>query len=73
VRVVYTGGAGETIWYFSTKDYLPRRRVRPFTSPQGAGTFEYVLTDLEVSPKVEDSLFTLNLPEGYERIDDFAP
>ena len=73
VHVVYTGGQGETTWYFSTKDFLPRRRIRHISGQQGEGTIENVITDLKVSPKVEDALFTLNLPEGYEQIDDFAP
>ena len=73
VRVVYTGGQGESTWYFSTKDFLPRRRTQHFSGQQGEGKIERVITDLQISPKVEDALFTLNLPEGYEQIDDFAP
>ncbi len=74
IRVVYSDRRGESIWYVSTEDHLPRKRVRKFTDPQqGEGSIEVTITDLEVDPEVEPDTFKLELPEGYEKIDDFAP
>jgi hypothetical protein len=74
IHVVYTVGGQESTWYFSTKDYLPRRRIRHVTGRQGGkGTFEVTVSDLEINPKLEPGLFKLSLPDGYEQIDDFAP
>ncbi len=74
VHVVYSGGQGESTWFFSTEDYLPRRRVRHFNVPdQGEGTLEITITDLEIDPEVEPETFKMKLPEGYEKVDDFAP
>jgi len=74
IHVKYAGGAGESIWFFSKNDYLPRRRVQIFNIPgQGEGTLEITITKLEVNIEPEDDLFSMKLPEGYEQIDDFAP
>ena len=74
IHVSYGGGAGESTWFFSKKDYLPRRRVRHFTVPeQGEGTLEIDVSQLEVNIEPDEGLFRLKLPEGYEQIDDFAP
>ena len=74
VHVVYRGGGGESTWYFSTEDLLPRRRIRHFDIPgQGQGTLEITITDLEIDPEVDAETFQVKLPEGYEKVDDFAP
>jgi outer membrane lipoprotein-sorting protein len=74
IHVKYAGGAGESIWFFSKNDFLPRRRVQMFNIPdQGDGTLEITITKLEVNIEPEDDMFLLKLPEGYEQIDDFAP
>ena len=73
IRVVYPGGQGESRWFFATTDNLPRRRVQMFKSPQGEGAIERTLSKIEIDPELPESLFVLQLPEGYERIDDFAP
>ena len=73
IRVVYPGGQGESRWFFGTRDNLPRRRVQMFKSPQGEGAIERTLSKIEVDPELPESLFKLQLPEGYQRIDDFAP
>jgi hypothetical protein len=73
IHVVYSGGRGESTWFFSTEDFLPRRRIRHLTTPQGDGTIDVTITDLEIDPEVGADTFTLKLPEGYEKIDDFAP
>ncbi|HXV75908.1 MAG TPA: DUF2092 domain-containing protein [Candidatus Polarisedimenticolaceae bacterium] len=73
IRVVYSSGQGESIWYFSKTDYTPRGRVRVFNTPQGEGTITVTIENLEIDPKVDATLFVMNLPAGYEEIDDFAP
>ena len=73
IRVVYPGGQGESRWFFATTDNLPRRRIQMFKSPQGEGAIERTISKIEVDPELPESLFKLQLPEGYARIDDFAP
>lgn len=73
VQVVYPQGRGKATWYFSTEDYLPRRRMLEFETPQGSGTLEQTLANIEPNYAITESMFTLELPEGYEQIDDFAP
>jgi outer membrane lipoprotein-sorting protein len=74
VFVEYAGGQGKSTWFFGTSDYLPRRRVLLFSlGDQGEGSVTIEIKKLEIDPKVDPSLFTMNLPEGYERVDDFAP
>jgi hypothetical protein len=73
IRVAYSGGRGESVWYFAKSDLLPRRRVQKFNTPQGDGAIERTLADLEIDPEVPEALFAFKLPEGYEQIDDFAP
>jgi len=77
VRVEYGGPAeGQvTDWWFSTKDFLPRRADRVQTDPtsgQQAGT-KLVITGLEINPKADEKAFALVVPAGYEKVDDFAP
>ncbi len=74
IHVTYAGGRGESTWFFAKKDLLPRRRVRHFSIPgQGAGSIEINVSKLETNLELDESLFVLKLPEGYEQIDDFAP
>lgn len=73
INVVYSGGRGRSTWYFSTEDYLPRRRDQHISGQAGEGTISIVITELEVNPKIDQDLFVMKLPEGYEQIDDFAP
>ncbi len=74
IRVVYSGNQGESIWLFSKKDHLPRRRIQKFSIPgQGEGSVERTVTKLEVNPQLDPKLFDFQLPEGYQKIDDFAP
>ncbi len=64
----------ESIWYFSTKDYLPRRRDTLFTNRQGATSrYTITLTDLVVGPTIDDNTFKLVVPEGFTETDEFAP
>ncbi len=62
-------------WWFSTKDFLPRRSDRTRTNPQTGekGGGKLVITGLEVNPKVDAKDFKFTVPEGYTKVDDFAP
>ena len=74
IHVVYAAGNQESHWFFSTKDYLPRRRDSIFTGQDGQRQGrQVILTSLEVDPKFEKSPFKLVLPEGFTKTDDFAP
>jgi hypothetical protein len=74
IHVVYPDQRGQAEWCISKKDFLPRSRVDVCRTPDGqeAGRRQ-VLTRLVVDPKLDDGSFKLNLPKGYEQIDDFAP
>lgn len=72
IDVFYTGGRGHTTWLFSKKDFLPRGRIMHFTGERN-GTIVRELFDVQADPDVDASAFAFKLPEGYERIDDFAP
>ena len=75
VHVVYAAPqAPQATWYFSKKDFLPRRRVDEYTLPDGAkGTMTRTIKNLVVDPKLDKDTFKLKLPEGYTKTDDFAP
>jgi len=74
IHVAYAEGQGESTWFFSRDDYLPRRGVQTFDmGPRGEGTLERTIHDLEVNPEIDDAVFVMTLPEGYEQIDDVAP
>ena len=74
VHVSYGGDFGDGVWFFSKKDFLPRRLERTFPSQGGAtGGRQTTLTDLVVSPKLDKDPFKLTLPEGFTKTDDFAP
>ena len=64
----------ESIWYFSTKDFLPRRRDTLFKNRQGeTSRYTITLTDLVVGPTIDDNTFKLVVPEGFTETDEFAP
>ena len=75
VHVVYVNNRQEAIWHFSKKDFLPRGRMD--INKDESGTIvrqsQRFLTNLEVDPKLDDSLFKVKVPEGYTKTDDFAP
>ena len=61
-------------WFFSTKDFLPRRVDRLFTrGGQPRGGTSLVVTSLKLDPVNAEKLFRFHLPDGFARIDDFAP
>lgn len=64
----------EAVWYFSKKDFLPRRVDRIRMSPTSEhGASQLTVTDLVVDPKATDDSFKLAVPEGFEKTDEFAP
>jgi hypothetical protein len=75
VHVVYQAPqAPQATWYFSKKDFLPRRRVDEWALPTGEkGTMTRTVKNLVVDPKLDENTFKLKLPEGYTKTDDFAP
>jgi hypothetical protein len=52
------------VWFFSVKDFLPRRVDRDL-GPQGKT--RHVLRKLEVDPKFEKNPFDADAPEGFEK------
>jgi outer membrane lipoprotein-sorting protein len=74
VYVQYASAQQEAVWHFSKKDFLPRARLDIFKGPDGTENKQLkTISHLEVDPKIGDDAFKFSLPEGYERIDDFAP
>lgn len=64
----------ELLWYFSKKDFLPRKVVRIYKNPEDEeGTTELTVLDLVVSPKLDKDLFKLVVPPGHTKTDEFAP
>jgi len=75
VFVEYSQAGLEADWYFSAKDFLPRRVDRAGTDPTSGkkGGGKLIVTGLELNPKVDEKTFKLSVPEGYTKVDDFAP
>ncbi|GEM_PF-1428349 len=70
VFVKYLSGEQEAVWYFSKKDYLPRRVDRKRRSMDGATLDNtWVVTNLKIDAKAEDEAFKLRVPEGFTRVD----
>ena len=56
------------------RNFLPRQRIDLYTLPDNTtGTVTKTVTNLVVDPKFDEKSFTLKLPEGYTKTDDFAP
>lgn len=64
-------GAQQSRWYFSTKDFLPRRVERIF--PKRESGQDKVVKNLKVVPSISADVFKFKLPDGYKQVDDFAP
>lgn len=64
-------------WYFSKKDWLPRKVVRIYNNrkdPEGEpGTTELTISRLVLNPKLSKNPFKLVVPPGFTKTDDFAP
>ena len=64
----------EANWFFSKKDFLPRKVERNFTNRSGEkGGSELTIFNLNTAPKMDASTFKLIVPEGFTKTDDFAP
>ena len=65
---------GEILWWFSTKDLLPRRRKVVWVNDRfEEAALDWVLSDLKVDPKLEKDPFKFVLPDGYKKTDQQAP
>lgn len=74
IFVQYANVDQGAVWHFSKKDFLPRARRNMFKGPDGAERGDYrEITNLVVDPKLDGAFFKLTLPEGFEKVDDFAP
>lgn len=73
IHVIYAGGQGEAVWFFSVKDHLPRRVERLNLAGPGSGSTELELHNLSVDPKFTVDPFTVVVPEGFTKTDDPAP
>ncbi len=74
IHVVYARAAGEAVWFFSEKDFLPRRVDRVRTNAQGQkASTQLTLTDVVVDPKFKRDPFKVVVPEGFTKTDEFAP
>lgn len=74
IHVIYSMAQQEATWYFSERDFLPRRvdRIRTNAGGQKAST-QLTLTDVVVDPKFKRDPFKLVVPEGFTKTDEFAP
>jgi len=77
VLVNYGEDAGEGLWALSKTDFLPRRVERTFPQANGEkGGRLVTLTNVVVNPKPPlDGVdpFTLVVPAGFKKTDEFAP
>lgn len=55
-------------WCFGVEDHLPRRVERIDSDVDGMwGATVLTVTKLEANPEIDPAIFTLEIPEGYER------
>jgi len=54
-------------WYFGAEDHLPRRVERLQTVNGRAGALVLTARNLDLNPQFEEEVFTIEVPEGYER------
>lgn len=74
IRVKYSTTEQWATWFFSTKDYLPRRVLREFPQADGqvAGR-DLILSNVAADPKLDKDAFAAKVPAGFKKTDDFAP
>jgi len=72
IHVVY-GEGQEATWCFSKKRFIPLRRIDIRQRDGKTMTMQKTLTNVVLDEKVDESMFKLAVPAGYEKIDDFAP
>ena len=69
-----TSDTNRVAWFFSKKDFLPRRVDRFRKNREGEeGTTSLVLTGLSIDLTFRPEPFRLRVPSGYKRTDEFAP
>ena len=77
VLIEYKQAPQKAVWFFSTKDGLPRRVDRFIPGgrePDAKGTWTQLhVTKLEPGAKIDAEVFKLKVPEGFEKTDDPAP
>jgi hypothetical protein len=73
IEVKYAGTPQVATWYFSTKDFLPRRVERSQQRGDQRLDTRLTVTKLEVDSKLDDKTFKPEVPAGFEKINDFAP
>ncbi|MBP7745622.1 MAG: TlpA family protein disulfide reductase [Phycisphaerae bacterium] len=65
VHAVLSRGGDEVRWYFGKTDHLPRRVQRVVQTPAGKTTITTSLTTLDTQPQIQESLFHVAKPEGF--------
>lgn len=65
IYVVYNAASSEARWYFGKKDHLPRRVDRIGLS--GNGDYSQIVKNLNVDPDFDNSIFSPEVPDGYEK------
>lgn len=74
IYVEYADDVNKSTWLVSKKDFLPRRRIDHATLPSGdKGDVAKTITRLELNPKIDEKSFKCVVPEGFKKIDGYAP
>jgi hypothetical protein len=74
IHIEYAGGPRQAVWYFSTKDFLPRRRDQILSERDGKkASIVLTIKTLAVNPSFIADPFKLVVPTGYTRTKDVAP
>lgn len=74
IHVVYAGGVRQqATWYFSKKDFLPRRVHRIIDQRERQISTRQTVSDLVVGPKIDMKELAPFVPEGFTKTDEFAP
>lgn len=61
-------------YYIATTDSLPRRIVRTYKNGEGEeGTTELTISHLKVNPSFSRDPFSVIVPKGFKKTDEFAP
>ncbi len=67
IHVVYKGGEVEARWYFGVEDSLPHRVDRLQPGSGGTRFRALELSDIDTTPKFDEQMFVIRVPEGFER------
>ena len=73
IHVVYAGRVRQqATWYFSKKDFLPRRVHRILDRRERQISTRQTVSDLVVGPKIDKKELAPFVPEGFTKTDEFA-